>query len=950
MRKLKLLLAAAALFGVSTAWAQTDVTSEYLTNADFSQGTPVTVGVCTYAKDKEKNGTTFANLVDVTGWTAVESTDGKAGGLFAIGGGAWLGGTGFTAPATDSDGNTGVNVLGVVTCWGATVQYTQDLKKELPAGTYTLVLAAYNSGAGQNDVKANIIGFVEDGGTTHYATTKKYNSNTWKYEFITFTLTESTLGKISIGYTGEGSSSVLPHLFISGIQLFEGSIDAEAYEAAKTAIRKAKEAKVLWDNAKADANKALADDAYANVIGVEKANLETEVAKAEPTTAEDYRAATKGLTDATAAFTDAKTSYDAVPEANALATRYSLTPIEVTSSSTAAEIAAAIEEINAAVKKVLQGENVALFNDVETNYPYKIELNSWTTTGNVKTEKGQHWNGDAAATYNEPDYWSSNSGGTSTWTQDMTLPAGSYYLKIAGRRSGSSSLTASVKQGEVELVSDSSFPAQDSGYGIDTDGKANFSDEGTYANENKGRGFEWRMLKFTLAEEGAVTIAVEFSTTVKEQWASFCNYVIKAQNEKAVLMGAISAAKAVKFGNIGTGAFQKNTTAASDLETAIAAAKDVYDNSASTAEQVSTAIKALNKAVDDSKEAYDNTEINAPADGQLYNIILTYEGYQYNNKAVTYLAGDRTDMGGFNIKYYAPANKNLAQAFTFTKVSGNNYKLSQIDADGNVRYVCTGVPYSGNTSQIRTTTNAEEALVVTIIPTATEGVYNLKNTEADNYIGSQDAGFFTVNSHIEFKLVETTKPSIDINTTAAGWGTVILPFAVASLPTGVKAYSCAAVEGTTLTLAEVNALEANKPYIIEGAWNEVKTGDALGINLSYTEGLLTGEYAEQKATKDTYVLQKKAGVVGFYHVAEGSEPTIGANHAYLTVPAPAAGGEGAREAYFFSSEATGIMAIDALTSGNATIFNAAGAQIPALQKGMNIVRKADGKSYKVIVK
>ena len=952
MRKLKLLLAVAALFGVSTAWAQTDVTSTYLTNADFSQGTLASPAICTYAKDKSGNNTDYANLVDLDGWTAQDNGDGKAGGPVAIGSGVWVGGSGYTAPPTNSDGEVTGNVLGIVGCWSASAQYTQNLKVEMPAGTYTIVLAVYNSKGGTNAVDKNLIGFVETGGTEHYAETKQYPVNTWKYEFITFTLDAPTSGYVSLGYksTNTGSGN-MPHLFISGLEIYEGEIDAEAYEAAKTAIREAKEAKVLWDIAKADADKALADAAYANVIGVEKANLEAEVAKAEPTTAEGYRAATKDLTDATTAFTAAKTSYDAVPEANALATKYSLTPIEVTSSSTAAEIAAAIEEINAAVKKVLQGENVALFNDVETNYPYKIELNSWTTTGNVKTEKGQHWNGDAAATYNEPDYWSSNSGGTSTWTQDMTLPAGSYYLKIAGRRSGSSSLTVSVKQGEVELVSDSSFPAQDSGYGIDTDGKANFSDEGNYANENKGRGFEWRMLKFTLAEEGAVTIAVEFSTTVKEQWASFCNYVIKAQNEKAVLMGAISAAKAVKFGNIGTGAFQKNTTAASDLETAIAAAKDVYDNSASTAEQVSTAIKALNKAVDDSKKAYNNTELNAPADGQLFNVILTYEGYQYDNKAVTYLAGDRTDMGNYNIKYNAPANKNLAQAFTFTKVSGNNYKMSQIDAEGNVRYVCTGVPYNGNTSQIRTTTNVDDALEVTIIPTETEGVYNLKNTEADNFIGSQDAGFYTVNSHIDFKIVETTKPAITINTTAAGWGTVILPFVAATLPENVKAYTCAELKenGTTLELVEVNTLEANKPYIIEGAWNDVKTGDALGINLSYTEGLLTGVYAEQKATKETYVLQKNDGVVGFYHVAEGSEPTISANHAYLTVPTPADGGT-AREAYFFGSETTGIMAIEALTSGNATIFNAAGAQIPALQKGMNIVRKADGKSYKVIVK
>ena len=65
--------------------------------------------------------------------------------------------------------------------------------------------------------------------------------------------------------------------------------------------------------------------------------------------------------------------------------------------------------------------------------------------------------------------------------------------------------------------------------------------------------------------------------------------------------------------------------------------------------------------------------------------------------------------------------------------------------------------------------------------------------------------------------------------------------------------------------------------------------------------------------------------------------------------APATGE--ARAAYFFDdNQTTGINAIEALTSGDAQIFNAAGAQLPKLQKGLNIIRKADGTSFKVMVK
>lgn len=939
MRKLKLLFAACALLASSAVSAQTDVTSTYLTNADFSTGTPVTVGVCTYAKDKGDNGTEYANLVDVSGWTAVDSKDGKAGGLFAIGGGAWLGGKGFTAPATDSDGNTGVNVLGVVTCWGATVQYTQDLKEPLPAGTYTLVLAAYNSGAGQNDIKANIIGFVEEGGTTHYAETKKYNSNTWKYEFITFTLTASTAGKISIGYTGEGSSNGLPHLFISGIQLFEGSVDAEAYEAAKTAIREAKEAKVLWDNAKADADKALADAAYVNVIGVEKANLEAEVAKAEPTTADDYKAATKALTDAITAFTAAKVSYEELIAEIAYAKTLGIS----TSAAEAAQNSEATAESVIAAAQELKLKEYTTINDTYKNDVTSL-LGTWDK-GTYGTTSGQGYISDE--TYF--DKWNGSAVDLNS-SAIVSLPAGKYVVKVAGRGHGSTTMSLSVKVGEEDAVSTPFLMHGDTGKGIDTSGATNFSDEGTYSNEGAGRGWQYRYITFTTDGTSDVTIAIS-GHLVGNSWQSFYAPVLLCDDAtfapialdaaKADLQSKIDNAPAVPTTNIGTGVFQlpeAGVTAYSEALVSVQAAHDAAD-----ADEVSLGLAKA--TLEEAIKKFNELELNAPADGQLFNIVLTYESWTYDNKAMTFIANGRNDAGLYNIQYKEDANKNLAQAFTFTKVSGNNYKLSQIDADGAMRYICTGVVYGGNTAQIRTTTNAEEALEVTIIPTAAEGVYNLKNTEANNYIGSQDAGVFTVNSHIDFKLVETTKPSIDINTTAAGWGTVMLPFSGLELPVGVTAYTCAAVEGTTLTLAKVESgvLEANKPYIIEGAWKETVTNNAQGTALTYTEGLLTGVYADTDAPVSSYVLQNLDSKVGFYKVAEGKQPSVGANHAYLTVPASEV------RAYFFGGEATGIETVKALMSGTAEIYSLGGARQNGLQKGVNII-KQNGKTMKVMVK
>ena len=374
------------------------------------------------------------------------------------------------------------------------------------------------------------------------------------------------------------------------------------------------------------------------------------------------------------------------------------------------------------------------------------------------------------------------------------------------------------------------------------------------------------------------------------------------------------ATAAIPTANIGTAPFQYSQAAIDDANALVQGEASVAD------------VEAAYEAV---------TTINEPADGQLFHVVLTYAGWTYDNKAMTYIANGRPDAGKYNIQYKEAANTNLAQAFTFTKVSGNNYKMSQIDADGNARYICTGVPYGGNTGQIRTTTEADDALVVTVIPTTTDGKWNLLNTEANNYIGSQDAGVYTVNSHIDFNIIETQEASVVISTTEAGWGTLMVPFAVAKdvVPAEVNIYTCADYNSKyQLTLTEVESLEPNTPYIIEGAWETGLTGDAQGTTLTYNEGLLTGVYASQEAPVSSYVLQKNDDAIGFYLVEDGKQPTVPANRAYLTVPSEV------KALAFFFDEGTAT-AIQSVFSGVAAgeIYDLSGRKLNKLQKGVNIV-------------
>ena len=198
----------------------TDLSEAFIINPHFSEGEPVEGGICTYGKDCAGNGVSTDNfsLLPVEGWTPnVMKKDGPAGGVFAIGSGAFLGGKQFLVPNAMSDGRTEGNLLGIVTCWTATAQYTQDVT--LPAGKYTVGISYYNAG-GANDVEKNLIGFITSDGTEYLGTTKKFPVGKWTSETIEFELDDETTGHFTLGYTSTNTGSGnMPHLFVDGFSL-----------------------------------------------------------------------------------------------------------------------------------------------------------------------------------------------------------------------------------------------------------------------------------------------------------------------------------------------------------------------------------------------------------------------------------------------------------------------------------------------------------------------------------------------------------------------------------------------------------------------------------------------------------------------------------------------------------------------------------------------------------
>lgn len=202
-----------------------------------------------------------------------------------------------------------------------------------------------------------------------------------------------------------------------------------------------------------------------------------------------------------------------------------------------------------------------------------------------------------------------------------------------------------------------------------------------------------------------------------------------------------------------------------------------------------------------------------------------------------------------------------------------------------------------------------------------------------------------------FRLVKLAgTESANISISSAEYSTFIAPFEV-KIPAGLAAYTVDGVKdnGTTLVMTEVETtIPANTPVVLNGAEG---VSEVSGVNVatqdSYTEGLLTGVYTDTNAPVGSYVLQNKSEGVAFYYVEEGKQPKVKANRAYLTVPAEA----NVRALFFGDDEATAIEGLGALTEGDIEgIYSANGVKVGALQKGVNIIKRVDGSSFKVMVK
>lgn len=652
MKKLKLLIVALALLGgVNSVFADDvfkDVTSTYLTNADFEG---------TYSVKSGTGVSTDRAIYQPEGWT-VSYSNGQVNDCSAL-----------NSSCRQWDFFKNYNKLstgGNNTYWirlhkdKSNQQLELSQTVNLPLGSYKLsaaYLKAESGGDGyifvnsttQNGTSNNTwitvsIDFTSNGSSTTKLGCRAVHTNSYNkiYAFDNFKLEwnltaslQSLLNKANDFYTAQNdeSYSVLKGVIdaTNVLSTDAGNLETQ-YNTLAEALDLAQNHRKPWLAAKTAAETAIANTTeYGNVVGVEKTSLQTAIEASEPSDADGYDDAISDLETKTSNFTTAKANYDALVSEIAYAQTIGMTEED------ASAYAATSTSTAASVLTSTQNLKVAEYNLINTNYPNDVTklLGTWDK-GNYETANSQGYN--SGSYFNK---WNATSMDMSS-SAAVTLPSGVYALKVAGR--GNSTMSLSVQVGDATAVSTPFLMISDTGRGIDTNGETNFSDEGTYNNNNNGYGWQYRYITF-IVPEGGSEVTITISGHINNSWQSFYAPVLLANdatflpmclaelgeamtaatnavNEESTLMTTIAqtadpSAATVKYQTVVGG------SEGAALAAAVTAAGEVDQTSITEVQSTIIALNEATEAYNAAKPAYERAAMII-AVASNYNVNVSY--------------------------------------------------------------------------------------------------------------------------------------------------------------------------------------------------------------------------------------------------------------------------------------------------------------------------------------
>lgn len=777
------------------------------------------------------------------------------------------------------------------------------------------------------------------------------------------------------------------------------------YYGAGDVVTDAKNAshKPAWLEAKAAAETAYTNSDYTNVIGSEKTALETEIGKAEPSTAEGYDAAAVALNNATATFTAAKANYDALVAeienakslgvATATAESYA-----ATSTSTAASALANVQSLN-----------VEEYTAVTTKYDTDgsaLFIPSWDNS-NFGSLTEQHWSGEAREYF---DKWS-GSAFNSSISKTVTLPEGHYAFYAAGRGqiNSPSAVTLKVEISGGATLTQSYNMKGDTGKGIDTSGAANFG-EGTFANGGAGRGWEWRYIAFDLDAETSVTLSIEGSGN--NSWVGACDtklltyenievsrrlyntnkdaaiaardnsdYVNVAGTERTTLVSAINASVIETYAGYNTAA--ENLAAATS---AFTAAKSSYDAWVAVKDEVYADDKPYASAtkyaaIATAQEATPTTAADAATATNA--VVSAYRKYVESNAMAEGVDGavDKTSLisdPNMDVTYDGTAHTFGAwQVFSqtdgtislktdsdepLTDSEGNKYKYADIwksDNNGGIKQTLSNLPAGKYLLTVAARAqNAADATFGLFAGSARTEIARIDNVGGEFGNGWNDA-------YVVFVVHETSDVEIGVqsgNGKTMWWGATRFRLVrlgdafepVAVTAAGYKTYCSkndldftgmevkaykATATDKKVTFTPVTTVPAGEGVLLKGAGTFNVPVTAGVTAWAAEDNAFIGVTSETKVDGPIFVLMNGTSGVGFYK-ATAAKFTVGANTAYLPESAAAS-----RMFIGFDDEeeVTGIRELNS-SANKGAIYNMNGVRVEKAKKGLYI---QNGKKFVV---
>ena len=216
------LLTLALTLGVTCALAQTyDVTPFYLNNSGFDSDFDYTI---------DDTGNVAQEILDVKGWIKNITANYTITGVYQIGTKKTF--NGASIPSVGQDGTTNGGVLALSTGWEQSMLFYQEV--ELPAGSYALVSAFYNSG--DKEAGRSRVAWIPSGKQGELSGLTSFPKGKWLTDTIYFQLSESTKGKIQIGFFANASqgSANFAKPCLDFVKLLRdtpiGSADMDAYK------------------------------------------------------------------------------------------------------------------------------------------------------------------------------------------------------------------------------------------------------------------------------------------------------------------------------------------------------------------------------------------------------------------------------------------------------------------------------------------------------------------------------------------------------------------------------------------------------------------------------------------------------------------------------------------------------------------------------------------------